>query len=673
MSGPLLETLDGWRQAGWLRHLDVSLARFIGQTDPGAPPSLLLAAALVSHQEGGGHTGLALDALSEDPAGTLGWPDAAAQALKPLLAEPWPVDDDTRRAAWSRQASVAIEPTDDRGASPLVLDGSLLQLRRHWRAEATVARTVMARARLSADGSTGSGTHSPAQGEAARALLDRLFPTAVADAASPQDTSPAGPGASPGQPGPDWQRHACEVALRGRLTVVTGGPGTGKTYTAARMLVALQALREGPEPLRVALAAPTGKAAARLRQSISQALQALQETPGDPFDLASWAERLGPGKTLHALLGTQPGTRRFRHDAARPLAVDVLVVDEASMVHLELMAQLLDALPPHARLVLLVDKDQLASVEAGAVMGALCLHAADAATDLTEADSAPSPLARQTVALRRSRRFDGPIGELARRVNTGDAPGALALLRSDTASSASIVAATAPPVAVAWAARGYRAHVDRLGRRAALDGASAFEPWVREMLTGFDAFRTLCVVRDGPWGVNGLNRAIERALAGMGLPVQDSEWYEGRPVMVQRNDAALGLFNGDIGIVLRGPAGDRALRAWFADGEALRSIPVGRLPQVETAFAMTVHKSQGSEFGHVALVLPDADVPILTRELLYTGITRSRASFTLLAKDEALLLQAIRRPTRRDSGLQRQLARWMTADREALSRPVVGS
>jgi exodeoxyribonuclease V alpha subunit len=228
-------------------------------------------------------------------------------------------------------------------------------------------------------------------------------------------------------------------------------------------------------------------------------------------------------------------------------------------------------------------------------------------------------------------------------------------------------------VAVAWAARGYRAHVDRLGRRAALDGASAFEPWVREVLTGFDAFRTLCVVRDGPWGVNGLNRAIERALAGMGLPVQDSEWYEGRPVMVQRNDAALGLFNGDIGIVLRGPAGDRALRAWFADGEALRSVPVGRLPQVETAFAMTVHKSQGSEFGHVALVLPDADVPILTRELLYTGITRSRAAFTLLAKDEALLLQAIRRPTRRDSGLQRQLARWMTADREALSRPVVGS
>ena len=178
---------------------------------------------------------------------------------------------------------------------------------------------------------------------------------------------------------------------------------------------------------------------------------------------------------------------------------------------------------------------------------------------------------------------------------------------------------------------------------------------MREVLEGFDAFRVLCVRRDGDWGVDGLNRAIEQALARHGLPVHDGEWYEGRPVMVTRNDAALGVFNGDIGIVLRGPAGDPTLRAHFLDGDALRSIPVGRLPQVETAFAMTVHKSQGSEFGHVALVLPEADLPVLTREGVYTGITRARRALTLVARDLALLDRALQRPTLRVSGLGRRL------------------
>jgi exodeoxyribonuclease V alpha subunit len=197
--------------------------------------------------------------------------------------------------------------------------------------------------------------------------------------------------------------------------------------------------------------------------------------------------------------------------------------------------------------------------------------------------------------------------------------------------------------------------VERLRQRPASDTAEAHGAWVSDVLESFDAFRVLCLLREGPWGVSGLNPAIEQALCAVGLPAQGREWYEGRPVMVTRNDPGLGLFNGDIGVVLRGPAGDRSLRAHFADGPTLRSVPVGRLPPVETAFAMTVHKSQGSEFGHVALVLPAADVAVLTREALYTGITRARQALTLVAAEAALLGSAIGRPTQRVSGLGHRL------------------
>jgi exodeoxyribonuclease V alpha subunit len=513
---------------------------------------------------------------------------------------------------------------------------------------------------------------------------------------------------------PDWQKIACAVALRGRLSVITGGPGTGKTYTAARLLALLFAVAPDHTRLRVALAAPTGKAAARLKQSIDSALQGLQQRLGAELDIAELARRVGAAHTLHSLLGARPDTRRLRHDAAHPLEVDVLIVDEASMVHLEMMAALLDALPPGARVVLLGDKDQLASVEAGAVLGDLCRDA-QAGRYRTEtlrqverltgqqlpdefADEAGPALAQHTVMLRKSQRFGGLIGQLAEAVNQGDARRATVVLGSESSSGAASMhgvdrdgvgdgeaVGTADPThaagishpavhpqPVAWLAHatpaevldlaahgragaegGYRRYLGLLRQRPA--DPAAQDGWVRTVMTAFDSFRVLCALREGEWGVSGLNRAIELRLAAEQWLTPRGEWYAGRPVIVTRNDASLGVFNGDVGLTLPAAPGSAALRAWFVDGEAVRSVSVSRLADVQTAFAMTVHKSQGSEFDHTVLVLPPHGGPVLSRELVYTGITRARSALTLVTGRPEALAQAVGRSTRRSSGLRARL------------------
>ena len=683
----MLAELERWRDAGWLRSLDLAMARFVHEMDAGAPASLLLATALVAHMEGRGHSGLPLRQLAADPGAVLGWSPPGLQAFAQAAAV-WPADAARQRLAWQARPALEIDPSGDTGASPLVLCRDMLYLRRYWRYEMRVARQIGART-LQHDEAT-----SPAPAEA-RGLLDRLF------------------GPTPATADTDWQKLACALALRGRLTIVTGGPGTGKTYTAARLLVLLQAVHQAPQPLRIAFAAPTGKAAARLKQSIQKALQELRERLGAEAGIGAWADRLEPARTLHSLLGTQARTRRFRHDAANPLEVDVLFVDEASMVHLEMMAQLLEALPARARVVLLGDKDQLASVEAGAVLGDLCegTHSGgDGGNDgggyLPETAAwahqltgqalpaaslgAGTALAQQTVVLRKSHRFGGPIGQLALAVNRGDGLAALDVLAAgaghaesaEGAGHADSAEGAGGPVALHLAADagailplalkgrlgapgGYRAYLELLTHRP--EGTEAFAAWASSVLRRFDTFRVLTAVREGPWGVGGLNLAIERALEVAGLLARRGEWYEGRPVIVTRNNASLGVFNGDVGVVLRSPAEGGGLRCYFLDGDELRSVSVNRLADVETAFAMTVHKSQGSEFEHVVLVLPDDDVPVLTRELLYTGITRASQAFTLVTKQSGQLVAATNRRTQRASGLKAMLAQTQLSEAKALN------
>jgi exodeoxyribonuclease V alpha subunit len=394
------------------------------------------------------------------------------------------------------------------------------------------------------------------------------------------------------------------------------------------------------------------------------------------LDLSALIARMGPARTLHSLLGARPDTRQFRHHAANPLDVDVLIVDEASMVHLEMMDALLQALPPTARLVLLGDKDQLASVEAGAVLGDLCQDAAEGRYSAATAQFVqrvagqtlvaefllpdPAPvLAQQTVMLRQSRRFKGAIGQLALAVNRGDAAAVRACLGGADNAVASPVSALQPssPQAVCALALGasgkpsYADYLRLLQTGPAGQGTEAHIRWVSSVLKAYERFRILCAVHQGDWGTQALNVAVQKALADAGLLRIQGEWYEGRPVMVTRNDAQLGVFNGDVGLVV--PNTEGKPKVWFLDGEALRSVSVMRLAQVETAFVMTVHKAQGSEFEHTALVLPPGGAEVLSRELVYTGITRAREQFTLVEAEAGLLAAAIERPSLRASGLSR--------------------
>lgn len=660
-----LTILRQWSDAGWLRRLDSALAALVAELDPQAAPEVLVATALLAHMEGRGHTCLALAPQLRDPGALLGWPPDAQAALQDFWHT---LPDGLQTWVAALQASPAVRQAGlqaDAG-QPLVLGGSpdapLLYLRRYWVDETRVAQALRAR----------TAAPLPVNEALARQWLDRLF---ASDALVPDR-------------GVDWQKIACAIALRSRLSVITGGPGTGKTYTAARLLALLAAVDAQPERLRVALAAPTGKAAARLKQSIDAALEELQQRLGDTLDLHAFARRMGAARTLHGLLGARPDTRRFRHHAAHPLDVDVLIVDEASMVHLEMMAALLDALPARARVVFLGDKDQLASVEAGAVLGDLCRDAQagryspetaryvlQAAGEripapCLQAQGTPPALAQHTVMLRESRRFGGPIGQLALAVNRGDGAAARQLLAGDATLAVQALEGVDAVAVVRLALQGrpgapacYRDYLACMAQPPTDASAGlAHEDWVRSVLTAFERFRLLCAVREGEWGAAGLNRAVEAALRAAGLLGGRGEWYAGRPVMVTRNDAALGVFNGDIGIVLPGASTQSGLRVYFADGAQLRSVGVARLAHVETAFAMTVHKSQGSEFEHTVLVLPPRAGAVLGRELVYTGITRARQAFTLVAAQPGLLAQAVQARTYRASGLRERLERPLEPD-----------
>lgn len=445
------------------------------------------------------------------------------------------------------------------------------------------------------------------------------------------------------------------------------------------------------EPLRLSLAAPTGKAAARLTESIGAQVQSLALDERVREQIPTLVT------TLHRLLGSRPGSRHFRHDAANPLPLDVLVVDEASMIDLEMMASLLDALPSHARLILLGDKDQLASVEAGAVLGDLCREAEsggyskatrawlESQTGERLEDLALVPgdkaLAQHIVMLRHSRRFGSGsgIGRLARAVNRGDAQTARATLAAgaddlhvlrlsgeqDRGLERLLIGGQGDGES---RPQGYAHYLQVMQTQRPVQESSeqAWDEWAGRVLAAFDQFQLLCAVRKGAWGVEALNERIAQALVRRGLLEQAHGWYEGRPVLVTRNDYSLGLMNGDIGIALRLPEPPevpgapmrQVLRVVFPrnDGSgALRHILPSRLSAVETVFAMTVHKSQGSEFAHCALILPDSLNPVLTKELVYTGITRARHWLSLIETRAGIFEQAVQRRVERRSGLREAL------------------
>lgn len=629
-----------------LRPLDMAFARFIAECDPAASPQLLLMAALTSRQLSDGHPCLnlhALDTLADEQEWPTAWRDllhAEPLPASPLLAGPDGLPDN----------------------APLVHDQHRLYLRRYWQYERRVAEGIEARLGVIA-----------LPTDTLRQELQRLFPAAS-------------------QHGVDWARVACALAARSAFSVITGGPGTGKTTTVVRLLGLLQTLHlsENASALRIRLAAPTGKAAARLNASIAKQIAKLDV---DAHVRASIPQEV---ETLHRLLGARPDTRRYAYNRQHPLHLDVLVIDEASMIDLEMMAAVLDALPAHARLILLGDKDQLSSVEAGAVLGDLGRRADEAHYDASTAawlrsvsgDDVEShvtgdaqPLDQHIVMLRSSHRFDATsgIGQLAAAVNAGDNTRVSALLGtkskdvawiSDGTTSASLAldgnATHFSGDASGHRPHGFRFYLEHLRQTRPPDDAdnASYRQWARGVLDAFSHFQVLCAVRQGPAGTDRINRDIAAKLLAAGLIESDRGWYEGRPVMMTRNDYTLGLMNGDVGITLRMRGPDGSLRLYVAfpitrdspyadapdDDSHVRCVLPSRLGDTETVYAMTVHKSQGSEFEHTALILPDDAPAMLTRELLYTGITRARSWLSLISS-RAALEQALSQRTRRYSGL----------------------
>ncbi|WP_434341287.1 exodeoxyribonuclease V subunit alpha [Motilimonas cestriensis] len=464
----------------------------------------------------------------------------------------------------------------------------------------------------------------------------------------------------------NWQKVAAAVAATSPISVISGGPGTGKTTTVTKLLALLiMQAQQQEQSLDIRLVAPTGKAAARLTASIGGALASLklseQVKQGIPVQAS----------TIHRLLGVIPGRNEFRHHQENLLHLDVLVVDEASMVDLSLMARLLAALPVSAKLILLGDKDQLASVEAGSVLGDICSFVeqgysqgrAKQLAQLTGFDlvhhhkvsAAPCVMADNICQLQKSYRFNenSGIGFLARAVNEGRAEQIPPLW--DKFADIELFALDQQEQLKAMVLAGYGCYLELLKHTSAT--GARFDEHVRQILESFNRFKLLVALREGFYGVAGLNEQVENWLSEknlISLNQDNGPWYIGRPVMISQNDHQAGLFNGDIGVCLANESGDKRIYFELADGKVHHFLP-SRLPTHQTVFAMTVHKSQGSEFDHTVMMLPEAMNPVLTRELVYTGITRAKKKLSLFAPVH-ILNQAVRQKTQRASGLIERLA-----------------
>ncbi len=470
----------------------------------------------------------------------------------------------------------------------------------------------------------------------------------------------------------NWQKVAAAVALTRRFAVISGGPGTGKTTTVTKLLAALisQAQQQGHTP-NIKLVAPTGKAAARLTESIGKAVDTLAVEPEIKAAIPTLSS------TIHRLLGAIPGSAEFRHHAKNLLHLDVLVVDEASMVDLPMMVKLVDALPPHARLILLGDKDQLASVEAGAVLGDICSFLTSGyspaqgklLSELTgfnalnsKVTQAGNRITDSLCMLQKSYRFDARsgIGQLAKAINSGKTFQVDSVWQQKF-SDIEHFALTSEHYnqMLKSLVHSYSVYLKRTNERYKNEHGEleTMADKAKDVLHAFSQSRLLCAVREGDFGVSGLNHHIERSLAARNLiKTQQELWYHGRPVMVTLNDHALGVYNGDIGICMRDEEDEaQRLKVYFElpDGSVKAVLP-SRVPQHETAYAMTIHKSQGSEFDFTVMILPPEYSPIITRELIYTGITRAKKRLALYC-EVGVLKRGIEFKTERASGLVERL------------------
>jgi exodeoxyribonuclease V alpha subunit len=573
--------LSLFNEAGVLDAADVQVARRVGRLGGESDERVLLAAALAVRAARLGSVCVDLATVHHTVLGD-------GDELLDVSALPWPSPSE-----WLAACRAGPVVADGRGAPsgcPLRLVDDLLYLERFWGEEERVRRSLAERSAL---------PPPVVDLDRLRAGLVEHFPEQAAAR----------------------QRLAAAVGVLRHVTVLAGGPGTGKTTTVARLL-ALLAEQPGPPP-RVALAAPTGKAAARLQEAVTAAL---------PSGVAA---RVAEAATLHRLLGWRRGGT-FRYGRAERLPYDVVVVDETSMVSLPMMARLLDAVRPQARLVLVGDPDQLASVEAGAVLG-----------DLTRADGRPEPaldaalaavglptgVVNGVVTLDHVWRFDGAIAAFARAVQAGDADTALELLRS----GADDLRLDAPDAVAALQA-------DVLAAGSALAEAAAAGR-AEAALAELERHRVLCAHRRGPFGVARWSAEVDRWLAP--TRTGDDPWYPGRAVLITANDYDTGLFNGDTGVVVATADGSRVA---FARGGPPTFYPPSRLGDVAGVHVMTVHRAQGSQVRRVTVVLPPPESPLLTRELLYTAVTRAREHVRILGTPESVRA-AVTRPVARASGL----------------------
>jgi len=604
-------------ETGYLSEIDVHFGKFIAGLDKNDHPDIFIAAALVSRATGDGDGYLDLNSISRKP--IFSDVNSEDKLKSPQLSE------------WLRtlsQSRVVGNPGEFR---PLILDKkNRLYLYRYWDYENRLSNIIKSRIKEDIQGIDGS---------ILKDSLNRLFP-------------------NNGTNDFNWHKVAGVIAAFKKFCVITGGPGTGKTFTTAKILALLLELYR-KDKLSILLAAPTGKAAARIGESIKAAKKTLNCNDDIVDAIPSEAY------TIHRMLKTVPGSPYFYHNAENPLTADIVVVDEVSMVDLALMFKLLSAVKNDARIILIGDRDQLASVEAGFVMADICdndnIHVfskcfyrqfekiTECKMEISSEKLKNNPgLYDCMVILKKSYRFTDTsgIGKCSRAVNNGKFDETFSILKNN-------------PDQIDWKKISGTKDLSMALPKEVIKGYSDYlncrDP--HRALELFNRFRILCAVKFGVLGVIEINRLTEEILNRNDLielnNLSTYPWYRGRPVLISRNDYSLELFNGDIGITMPEPdSKSKDLYVYFSgiSGKLRRFLP-HRLPEHETAYAMTVHKSQGSEFETVLLILPDQDYPVLTRELLYTGITRAKNHISIWGREE-IIKTTILRKINRNSGLK---------------------